>query len=339
MTSAFDALAKSFEKAFAQQEDDAMKGHLNLGYKPLNKIISGRYDGGLPNGKMIEIFGDPSCGKTALATLLMAEAQKQGGCAIFEDNERSFNTSFAERLGLDTSPGRFLYRKPKTWEEANMEMAKFAQMIRSSGAVPDNAPIVAVLDSVAAAVPQSMTDKEIDAFTMNDNTALARVASTTLKVIKQHMDKFKFTTIYLNQTRTKPGIAYGDPTVTPGGSAFEFYADARLHLRRKLVKDADKNFLGQVINCYAKKTKFTRPFQDCDIRLMFEEDGFGYFDVVTSTVEFLIANGKLPKSGNFVTWIDGKNYYPKALAEKIKAEGSLAALEAMLDPAPAAAAA
>jgi recombination protein RecA len=339
MTMSLEKLAASLESAFAKQGDDTAKGSLDFGYKPLNRIVSGLYDEGLKNSKMIEICGDPSTGKTAIATAMMARAQEQGGVAIFEDCERSFNPKFASRLGLDvTTPGRFLYRKPRTWEQANMEMCRFAKMVRDSGAIASDAPIIAVLDSVAAAVPQSvLTDskgkeREIDELNMSDTTALARVASSTLKIIKQHMDDFNFTTVYLNQTRVKPGVVYGDPTTTPGGKAFEFYADARVFLRRAKVTDADKEFIGQLITAEAKKTKFTRPFQECKLRLMFEEDGYGYFDIELSTIEYLLEIGRLSKSGNYVVWLDGKNYYPKALADKVRKEKLIEELNKLFPP-------
>jgi recombination protein RecA len=326
--SAFDALAKAMEKEFEKPVHEELV-FLDSGFPPLNKIVSGSFTGGFANGRMFEICGDPSTGKTALATKLMVEAQKKGGVACFQDFERSFNFEFAQRLGLKTDMPYFYYAKPKTWEEANMNMAKFAKMVRESKAIPDTAPIVCVLDSVAAAPAQSTIDKGIDELSMNDSTALSRVASTTLKTIKSFMDEYKFTGIYLNQTRTKIGIVYGDPTTTPGGKAFEFYADARIFLKRKLVKDKDKNFLGQIITCEAKKTKFTKPFQETDLRLMFEDDGMGYFDIELSLIEELQTQKRIPVSGNYVVW-DGKNYYPKQLAEKIRAEGKTADLIALL---------
>jgi recombination protein RecA len=315
--------------------------YLDSGYPPLNHALSGKYAGGFPAGKIYEISGGSSTGKTALATKLMVEAQKAGGCAIFVDWEHSFNIDLAEQFGLNKAAPFFVYIDPDTWEDGNTKALQAAQMIREAKVIPPHAPIVEVLDSIAAAIPRSMLydsdgkEKALDEFSMNDTTALARVTSTTLKVIKRLAETHKVTLVYLNQTRTKPGVSYGDPTTTPGGTAMEFYADARIRLTRAQIKagtGAAKEFIGQEINVKVIKSKFTAPFKTCSLRLMFNGEA-AYFDVTQSMLEELAELKRIPKSttGRY-TWIDGKEYPLKTLVEKINSEGSYAELVKLLPP-------
>lgn len=313
-------------------ERQSVSHFLDSGFPPLNKIMTGQYDRGFPYGRIIEIYGPSSSGKTAIATKMMIEAQRAGGVAIFLDHEKAFDVNLAKAMGLNDTFPFWIYKRPKTWEESNGIAMKAAQMIREKVAIPVDAPIVCVLDSVAAAIPQSVYEKGINEYTMNDTTALARVASTTLKAINDMTAEFNVTMVYLNQTRTKPGVAYGDPTTTPGGTAFEFYASIRLALSRSKVvenKDGEKEFTGQQITIEAKKTKLARPFQKTQLRLMFDETGMAYFDVVGGLIDYLVDEKKLAASGPRITWTDGKAYFRKALIDKInseKLEGELRAL-------------
>lgn len=333
MTTA-SAMASALMSAIGDNdENQGVKNWLDTGYEPLNQIISGPSGGGVPYGRIIEIFGPPSSGKTVLATKLMIEAQKAGGVAIFLDHERTFEVELAREMGLNCDFPHFIYKRPKTWEESNNIAMKTAEVIRTKNLIPDDAPIVVVFDSVAAMIPQSVFEKGIDQYTMNDTTALARVASTTLKAINAFTADLNVCTVYLNQVRTKPGVVYGDPTTTPGGSAFEFYASVRLSLSRSKVveqKGGEKEFTGQQITIEARKTKLTRPFQKTQMRLMFDENGKAYFDTIASLVEYAIEKGKLSYSKPRVTWTDGKQYFVKALVQKIKDEGLESELKALM---------
>ncbi len=323
-----EALAKALEGAIGTNDEaQEVKHWLDTGYPLLNKIISGDYDKGVPGGRIIEMFGPPSSGKTLIATLIMQAAQKAGGVAGFNDHEYSYQLPFAKRLGLDDTFPRWIYRRPETWEESNTLLLKAGEAIRKSNQIAPDAPIVWVCDSVAAMIPKSVLfDKDgkrraIDEMTMNDTTALSRVASTTLKTINQMTSQLNITVIYLNQIRTKIGVVYGDPTTTPGGSAFEFYASVRLALGKKLIKDkASGEVIGQVTGITTKKNKLTRPFQEIDLSLRFDDDGMAQFDFTGGMLDFLIEHKKLETAGAYVVWIDGKKYYKKALAEKIDAE-------------------
>jgi protein RecA len=328
MSSAAAALAAALDKAIGVNEEEQAASHfIDTGYEPLNEIISGRRDGGVPQGRITEIYGPSSAGKTALATKLMISAQQQGGIAIFLDHERSFDAGMGQALGLSVEPGLWVYKFPETWEESNTLMLKAAEVIRENKLIAPDAPIIAVTDSVAACIPKSVmfdakTGKRrgIDELTMNDTTALARVTSTTLKVVKARAREFNLTAVYLNQIRTKPGVSYGDPTTTPGGVAMEFYADVRLSLGKKRImeeQDGEKVMKGLEIGIKTAKNKITRPFQECDYRLMFAPDGRPYFDVVGSLVQLLIDAKKMPSAG-YIPW-DGKKLYKKALIDYVYA--------------------
>lgn len=320
-----EALAKALAGAIGENnEHQEVSNFIGTGFPPLNQIISGKHDGGLPQGRLIEMYGPSSSGKTALATMMMIQAQKAGGVAGFMDHERSFSVSLAKNMGLDTTFPYWIYKLPETWEQSNTLMAKAAKAIRESKAIAPTAPILFVFDSIAAALPKSMAEKEMDEYTMNDTTALARVTSTTLKTMAAFSEKYNFTVLYLNQIRTKPGVVYGDPTTTPGGGAMEFYATTRIALGRKKImedKGGEKTFVGQEISMKTTKNKLTRPFQEISWRMMFDENGSGYFDVTTSMIEHLVDKGKLTASGARITWIDGKSYFKKALAQHINENG------------------
>lgn len=201
---------------------------LDMGYAPLNKIISGDPSRGFPAGRMGEIAGPSASGKTLLATLAMIATQRAGGIAIFIDWEQAFSIPLAEMLGLNTKFPYFVYKRVATWEEGNTVAMKTAEAIRKQKLIDPDAPITMVCDSIAASVPKSMmydakgNRREIDEYTMNDTTALARVTSTTLKSINQLVGEFNVAAIYLNQIRTKPGVVYGDPRCLRGDTMIPF---------------------------------------------------------------------------------------------------------------------
>lgn len=261
---------------------------------------------------------------TALATQWMINAQKMGGVAIFVDWEKSFDVDMAVSMGLNVERPYWIYCRPRTWEEGNMTATKACQLIRKSKVISDDAPIIAVFDSIAAAIPKSSDGKEIDELTMNDTSALSRVTSTTLKTQAQYAGDFNATFLYLNQTREKIGVMFGDKVGTPGGKAMEFYSTARLRLSRsKVVKTVgkEKEMVGQDITINCIKSKLTAPFKKCTLRLSFDEDtGMASFNTCLSLVEYLIDKGTIEKEGTRYVWEGGK-FFKDQLAEKITASG------------------
>lgn len=284
---------------------------------------------------MIEVYGDASTGKTAMATDWMVRAQQMGGVAVFIDWERSFNVRLGEGFGLDTSPGRWVFSQPETWEQGNIIADEACAAIRGSGEIAEAAPIIVVFDSIASAVPRSVLEKKLDELSMNDTTALARVISQTLKIMANRCEKYDATFVYLNQTREKPGVIYGSNVVTPGGKAMEFYASGRLMLTRQNVKEdrgGEREFSAQIVNVQCTKSKFTKPFQRCALRMAFDESGAARFDKTYSLLEYL-ANKKIVESAKSrVVWTDGKQYFIKALAAKLTEEDAYGQLVELLLP-------
>jgi len=333
-----EKLAKLVEASIGENDKQQQVEHfLDTGFPPLNKACSGDYEGGFPVGVLIEMFGPPSCGKTAIATQVMAAAQREGGIAMFMDHESSFDIGLGRSLGLDDSPGLWIYKQPETFEESIDMVVVLAHAIRDAGAIDKDAPIVVVFDSLASMVPQSkLFDKKTgerrgsDSYNMHDNTALARATSAVFSVLKPTAKKLNMMCLFLNQVRQKPGVAYGNPDTTPGGNAPEYYTDTRIKLKRELIKDkATKQFLGQTITAECVKSKVTLPFKTARWNFMINEAGEGYFDAITSSLEELKKLGRLKTAGAYIVWTDGKKYYISALAKKIKEEGSQDELFAM----------
>lgn len=308
-----------------------IKGWLSTGVRQFNKILSGSYDKGLAYGRMYEIYGPSSSGKTVVAVNVMIEAQKAGGMAIFVDFEHAFMKDLAIRLGLD--PSKFVSIDPRTWEEGMTKALQIAEKVREKKMISEDAPIVLVVDSIASAVPKSVLEKDLTEQTMNDTTALARATSHSLRVVAGRTSRSNMTCLFLNQVRLKPGVMFGDPTTTPGGGAMEFYSSGRLAVsRKKIMKQVDgaKVMVGQQIKAKCVKSKHNRPFQEAFVDFLFREDGSGYFDMTGSLIDHLVDTDKLAKSGNFIEWTDGKKYQRAALIKLIDKEGLISDLEKML---------
>ena len=318
-------LAAAVDSVFGgEPESKGVNFWLDTGYPPLNKAISGDYFGGLPSGRIIEIFSPESCGKTAISNQVMASAQQAGGVALFMDHERSFMKDIAEFNGLDVSRSKFSLQYPDTFEESVTKAIRFAKFVRENKVIASTAPIVIVFDSLASMVPQSKLAKEVDEQGMNDSLALAKACSAVFPTLSLYAEKYEICVIFLNQTREKPGIVYGDPTTTPGGKAPKFYASVRIQLGRTILKDPkDKDVvLGQEVSCNVIKNKVSRPFQKCKWQFLFNEDGTGSFDSVGGTLDELCKLEILKKSGAFIEW-DGKKYNRGPLIRLIRDEAVL----------------
>lgn len=303
---------------------------LDTGFAPLNKILSGSYEGGFPVGRMTEIYGPSSCGKTALVTKAMVMAQQMGGIAIFNDMEKSFDVDMAMANGLDDTAGLWTYRRPSTWEIAHDEVFAYISKIRSSKMLDPNAPIVLVHDSIAASIPNSSFDKKSGELNMNDTTALARVTSTTLKHVAHFAAEFNVAVLYLNQIRIDPTVLFGNKEKTPGGKAMEFFATCRLALGRKVEGKKEGQELIQHISMQAVKSKLTRPFQTTELDLRFDELGCAHFDTVGSTLEHMKKVGLVKQSGAWIEWVDGKKYQTGPLLDAIRQAGGEPVLRKML---------
>jgi RecA/RadA recombinase len=330
---------------------------LSTGYPVLDHRLSGKYHGGgFAGGRIIEVIGPSSSGKTAIATNALKCAQEGGGLAGFDDHERSFDAGLGESFGLSLDPNNWSYDAPNTFEQSIDRMRGKVLLargmtIRKGEYVTDpkeasfdpNAPFAWVFDSLAAMVPNSamFTDKgdvkDADDRNMNDNTALARATSNHFPQLAKFAEQTNTCLIFLNQIRTKFGAKVMPgreaPMTSPGGGAPEFYATQRLRLGRNFIVDKDNGFkkLGQEISCEVFKNKVWRPFEKCKWDFMFQDDGTGRFDVVGGVVDELCDLKILDKTAQgFITWVDGKKYYKKVLVPMIEQSGQVDALIAML---------
>lgn len=336
-------LSDDFTKLFGGNDEEATVTHfLTTGYAELDFALSSRYQGGgLPGGRIVEIAGPPSSGKTAIATAAMAQALRQGGIAAFNDHERSFSLNLALKTEPLFSSSRFIYKKPRTFEDSLALCIQVAKHVRENKLIHADAPICWVFDSLAAMVPRSVlfdekgNERPLTGRNMNDNTALSRATSAAMPAFSMLCEELGVCAIFLNQVRTKIGVVYGDPRTTPGGDAPKFYASVRMMLNaaakvQKAGAKAGDAPIAMQITAAVNKNKVSRPFLTASWRFAFNEDGTGKFDVARSTLDFLLKTGALKYARpGFIEW-EGVQRSTAALAELIEATGQMEKLIALL---------
>lgn len=257
--------------------------------------------GGVPRGRIIEVFGPESSGKTTICLHVIAEAQKRGGLAAFIDTEHALDINYAQRLGVDLN--NLLLSQPEFGEQA-LEIVE--TLVRS------NAIDVVVIDSVAALTPRVEIEGDMGDAQMGSQ---ARLMSQAMRKLNAAIGKTKTTVIFTNQLRSKIGVIYGNPETTTGGNALKFYASVRIDIRRKEVIKDGQEIIGNRVRCKIVKNKVAPPFKEVEFDILYNEGISKIGDMLDVATE----HGIIAKSGSWYTYkserVQGRDGLRRILVE------------------------
>ena len=240
--------------------------------------------GGLPVGRVIEIYGAPSSGKTSMALFILGQVQKQKGKVMFIDLEASFDKSFSEKLGVDAD--NLFLSQPETGEEAFSIIEDIAKT---------NEMDVIVVDSVSSLVPR----KELEGGVEKENIALqARLISKGLRIITGILSRSNTTVIFINQVRMKTGVMFGNPETTSGGKSLKFYSSIRFKVRGQKIKGKNDEIIGSKLFVDCVKNKTGTPFRKTELDLLFESG----IDLAGDILDTGIEKDIIEKVGNTYTY-------------------------------------
>ena len=266
--------------------------------------------GGYPKGRIIEIYGPESSGKTTLALHAIAEVQKQGGRAAFIDAENAIDPVYARNLGVDIE--ELILSQPDSGEQG----LNIMNMLVDSGAVD-----LVVIDSVAALVPQAELDGEMGDLQVG---AQARMMSKAMRKLAGIMNHNECTAIFINQLREKVGVMYGNPETTPGGRALKFYASVRLDIRKADVIKNGSDMIGNKVRVRVVKNKVAPPFKTATLEIIYGE-GISY---ISELIDLCVDADIIHKSGSWFSYEgekigQGRDSVKKYLKEHPEFQGLL----------------
>lgn len=240
--------------------------------------------GGYPKGRIIEIYGPESSGKTTLALHAIAEMQKKGGRAAFIDAENAIDPVYAKHLGVNID--ELILSQPDSGEQA----LNILMMLIESGAVD-----LVVIDSVAALVPQAELDGEMGEMQVG---AQARMMSKAMRKIAGIMNHYDCTAIFINQLRMKVGTMYGNPETTPGGFALKFYSSVRVEIRKSETIKSGSNVVGNKVNVKVVKNKVAPPFRKCTLEITYGQG----LSAISELIDLAVDNDIVKKSGAWYSY-------------------------------------
>ena len=310
-----DFIEELYKEIGSNDCNQSVTDYLDTGILPLNKIISGKYTGGIPVGRITEISGAASCGKTLVATMALIQTQIKKGMAVFLDYEHAFDVERGKTLGLVTSKNKWIYKQPTTAEDGFEIIEKIIGVIRKSDT---KIPITIVIDSIASMITKAELDAKYDP-NMKTRLSLASFLSSALKQIASKASKFNITLIFLNQIRENPSVMFGDKEYTAGGNAMKFYASVRIKLvKGKKIEDAEKNIIGETITAKIEKNKIAPPFQ----KTIYISDFSMGVDLETTHINVLEEMGLFGKIKGYVEF-EGKKYRKKELVDLCRQDKKL----------------
>lgn len=308
------AIDKIYDAIGESDMSQAVKDHLTTGIYPLNKIISGNFSKGLPVGRITEIFGGESSGKTLMATMAMIEAQKKDGLAVMLDYEHAFDVNRAISLGLNIDRGAWIYKQPDTAEKGFEVIETVANLVRTE--FPEKYVCV-VIDSVASMPTKAELEAGFDGGNMKTKLSLAACMSANLKLLVPIVNKTNITMVFLNQTRENPGVMFGDKTKTAGGNALKFYASVRIKLSKGAKQSengdakAGEEVIGERVKAQTIKNKVAPPCREAE----YISDFSMGVNLILTHIDYLNNQGFF---GSTAGWLEytGKKYRKKELVKK-----------------------
>jgi len=257
--------------------------------------------GGVPRGRIVEIYGPESSGKTTVCLHVIAEAQKTGGLAAFVDTEHALDINYAQRLGVDLN--NLLLSQPEFGEQA-LDIVE--TLVRSGGLD------VIVVDSVAALTPRVEIEGEMGDAQMGSQ---ARLMSQAMRKLNAAIGKSKTTVIFTNQLRSKIGVIYGNPETTTGGNALKFYASVRIDIRRKEILKNAQDIIGNRVRAKIVKNKVAPPFKEVEFDILYNEG----ISKIGDLIDVAVQHGLIAKGGSWYTYkedrVQGKDGLKNLLKE------------------------